>query len=149
MDKKEKQALGKRSRKMGKDFEVRVRRDLEASGWVVNRWSNDIDFDGDKLKPSKPKYFFDAKTGKMKMMGFQDGFPDFVCFKRINGNNKARENLYDVIGVESKISGKLDKLEKEKCSWLLRNEVFSCILFTKRVKVGRRVCVKYFEFGVE
>jgi len=61
MDKKEKQAIGKASRKAGKDFESRVRKDLDANGWIVDRWSNDIDFENDKLKPSKPNIFLIQK----------------------------------------------------------------------------------------
>lgn len=143
MDKKEKQALGRKSRKSGKDFEGYVRRDLEEKGWIVDRWSNDIDFENDKLKPSKPKYFFDKNTKKIRMMGLCDGFPDFVCFKFYRGYNGIR--TYEVIGVESKINGEIDKEERKKCLWLLKNHIFGKISVASKHKEGRKVVVKYEE----
>jgi len=145
MEKLDRKKIGKESRILGKDFEVRVRADLEEKGWIVNRWSNDIDFKKDKLVPSKPKFFFDIKTKKMKMMGMRDGCPDFLAFKFYKGYNGIKS--YEIIGVESKINGILDKLEKDKFKWLIKNNVFSKILFTKRVKEKNRIKIVYTEFG--
>jgi len=146
MDKKEKQAIGRASRKAGKLFESRVRKDLEENGWIVDRWSNDIDFENDKLKPSKPKYFFNPKTKDMKMMGLCDGFPDFLAYKFHKGYNGVR--TYEMIGVESKLNGKLDKEEKRKVKWLLENHIFGKIFVSSKHKEGRRVVVEQEEvFG--
>lgn len=35
---------GKKSRKSGAEFERRVRADLESKGWVVDKWSNQVEF---------------------------------------------------------------------------------------------------------
>ena len=52
--------------------------------------------------------------------------------------------LYDSIGVECKINGKLDKEEKEKCKWLLKNNIFSKILIAS--KGEKRGSIEYKEF---
>ena len=41
----EKSARGKRSRAAGTRFEARVRADLENMGWVVARWTNNVEFE--------------------------------------------------------------------------------------------------------
>jgi hypothetical protein len=38
-------AKGKKSRAKGLDFESTVREDLESKGWVVCKWSNQIEFE--------------------------------------------------------------------------------------------------------
>jgi len=55
----------------------------------------------------------------------------------------------EIIGVEVKINGTLDKEEKEKCRWYLDRKVFSKILIAYKVKEGRRVVVKYKEFNAK
>lgn len=67
------------------------------------------------------------------------GFPDFLAYKPIN-------NSYEIIGVESKINGYLDKEEREKCEWLLSKKIFGRILVASKVKNGRKVEVKYETF---
>ena len=85
-----------------------------------------------KLIPAKRKYnpFF-------KVLGIGTGFPDFICFKK-------EGKLYEVIGVEVKANGWLDKKEKEKCKWLLENKVFSKILIAKKGK--KRGEIEYVDF---
>jgi len=39
---------GKKSRALGKQFELRVRSDLEEKGWIVDRWSNQVIFEEDE-----------------------------------------------------------------------------------------------------
>ena len=35
---------GRRSRALGARFELRVREDLEKSGWIVAKWTNNVEF---------------------------------------------------------------------------------------------------------
>jgi uncharacterized membrane protein YbaN (DUF454 family) len=39
-----------------------------------------------------------------------------------------------------------NKVEKEKCKWLLENKIFSKILISYKEKEGRKIIVKYKEF---
>jgi hypothetical protein len=41
----DKKAMGKKSRKQGKDFEKKVRADMEQQGWIVDRWTNNVEFE--------------------------------------------------------------------------------------------------------
>jgi len=50
------------------------------------------------------------------------------------------------IGVESKMTGELDREEKEKCKWLLDNKIFSQILIAEKTKVKNRVVIVYNDF---
>lgn len=52
----------------------------------------------------------------------------------------------EIIGVEAKSNGYLDKEEREKCRWLLKNKVFSKILIAKKKKEGRKVIPEYIDF---
>ena len=48
---------GKRNRANGATFELRVRKNLEERGWMVDKWSNNIEFGGSKiLKDTKKEY---------------------------------------------------------------------------------------------
>ena len=131
--------MGKKSRAAGNAFEKRVRLDLEKN-WVVDKWTNQVEFpeikpdsklktrkDAEerahrtlaesrgevfgKLVPARPKFIFNPITKTNRMVGNSSGFPDFIAFRK-----KETFKLYITIGVESKMEGKLDKLEKEKCS---------------------------------
>jgi hypothetical protein len=73
------------------------------------------------------------------VMTIGTGFPDFVCFER-------RGDLFKVIGVEVKMNGNLSREEKLKCSWLLREGIFSEILIASKVKEKNRVRVVYTDF---
>ena len=212
----EKSKQGKKNRKSGNDFEKKVREDLEKNSWIVDKWTNNVEFGGSeiikntkkeylgvdyskdygKLVPSKPK--FNPFTHSLMMN--KAGFVDFICFRKkeidleefkrlynnieerkstikrayekkdnklptrhifIESNNKAIEdyyreinrlysisliNCYEVIGVEAKSNGILDKVEKEKCKWLLENNIFSRILIAHKEKEGRKIKVVYEEF---
>ena len=133
-----KKEQGKKSRRQGKAFELKVRADLEDKGWIVDRWSNNVE--NDKIVPAKSKW--NNFTHSM-MMG-SGGFPDFIAFKQ---NNSLICGVYKIIGVEVKIKGTLSKVEKEKLRWLLDNNIFSKILVASKEKEGRKVVVKYKEFG--
>jgi len=129
---------GKRSRAAGGRFELKVRSELEGMGWIVSKWMNTVDYDRDgkigKLVPAKRKYnpFF-------KVLGIGTGFPDFLAFRRVDGGN------YEIIAVEVKINGYLDKIERGMCHWLLDNKVFSRILIAKKSK--ERGKIDYVDFS--
>ena len=127
---------GKRSRAAGIRFEAKVRSEMEKMGWTVSKWMNTVDFDKEKsgkLVSAKRKYnpFF-------KALSIGNGFPDFICLK------KASHGHYEVIGLEVKRNGYLDKIEKGMCHWLLENKIFSRILIAKLGK--KRGEVEYVDF---
>ncbi len=125
------------SRASGGNFELKVRKDLEEKGWIVDKWSNNIDLDSDKVVPCR-RVFKRFGAGK-GVMTIGTGFPDFVCFDR-------RGNLFDVIGVEVKMNGTLSREEKIKCSWLLEKGIFSQILVAEKIKEKNKVRVVYVDF---
>jgi len=126
---------GKRSRATGRRFELKVRKDLEDKGRVVDKWSNNVDLEKGEIVPAKRKY-----NPFQKVMVIGTGFPDFISIKHIH------ERAYSVIGIEVKINGILSKIEKEKCSWYLKNKVFSEIWIAKAIKKGRKIEIKYDDF---
>ena len=75
------------------------------------------------------------------------GFPDFIAFRI--ADTISCHNYCEVIGVESKIDGTLDKEERAKCEWLLKNNIFSRILIAQKTKVGRKVEIEYKEFKIK
>ena len=98
-----------------------------------------------KLIPAKASRFRLSSTG----------FPDFVCYKLHNIKEFESRgvkikglplNFYEVIGVEVKTNGYLDKTEKQKCQWLLDNQIFSNILIASKQKIKNRVKVIYTDF---
>ncbi len=157
LKRKDKILRGSKSRASGGAFELRVRKDLEEKGWVVDKWSNNVaPLDskhqtgradspegeiekGDQVKLGKivpcRRVFKRFGAGK-GVMTIGTGFPDFVAFEK-------RGDLFKVIGVEVKMNGTLSKEEKLKCGWLLEREVFSEILVASKVKVKNRVRVEY------
>ena len=135
--KKSKIKQGKKSKVHGGQFELRVRKDLEKKGWIVDKWSNNVDLIEGKIVPCK-RVFKRFGVGK-GVMTIGTGFPDFVTFEK-------RNDLYKVIGIEVKTNGMLSREEKLKCSWLLENDIFSEILVAKKVKERNRVRVEYVDF---
>lgn len=112
-----------------------------------------------KLIKAKPKFIYNPGLKRRMPMGLSSGFPDFIAFftdrdeihkncqlpfmtfKLLKYNHDFRANI---IGVESKMDGKLDKLEKQKCEWLLVNNIFNKILIaSKGIKRGE---ILYTEF---
>jgi len=126
---------GRTSRAAGARFELKVRADLESQGWVVDKWSNNVDLEEDKISVAKRKFnpFSQAMT-------IGTGFPDFISIRQVHGDS------YSVMGVEVKMNGTLSKVEKEKCAWYLRNKVFSKIWIAKAVREGRKIVVGYDDF---
>ena len=126
---------GKLARAAGARFELKVRADLEKDGWIIDRWTNNIDLEEKKLIKAKRKFNF---FSNMKILGIGTGFPDFIAFRRKDEN-------YEVIGVEVKTNGWLDKTEKEKANFLLEKKIFSRILIAKKPK-GRGK-IEYIDFA--
>lgn len=117
---------GKKSRKSGGDFELKVRKDLEEKKWVVSKWQNNVDLEKKEIIPAKRKF-----NPFAKVMTIGTGFPDFIAFQYL-GNR-----FFSVIGVESKSNGTLSKEEKEKCAFLLNQNVFNDILIAKKGEKGK------------
>lgn len=86
-----------------------------------------------KLIKCKPKFNSFTKS----LMMNTGGFPDFIAFKK-------KGEDYEIIGIEVKINGWLDKTEKEKCTWLLKNNIFSKILIASNSK--ERGKIEYIDF---
>ena len=118
---------GKLNRAAGARFELKVRKDLEASGWITDKWSKNVDLENKELVAAKRKF-----NPFNKVMTIGTGFPEFIAFKAVVGEKKDDFQLYKVIGVESKSNGTLDKTEKEKCDFLLENNIFKEILIAKK-----------------
>ena len=139
-------AMGKKSRACGTRFELKVRHNLEERGWIVDKWSNNVEeYDPEPELHGKPilKHFRLCQAKRKfnpfrKVLGIGTGFPDFIAFK----TNK--RGIIELMAVESKMDGKLDKLEKNKCAWLLDNGVFHHIFIAQ--KSEKRGKVKYVEF---
>lgn len=133
---------GKKSRAKGQRFELKVRSDLEELGWIVSKWMNTVDLEKSSkigklaLIPAKRKY-----NPFLKALSVGTGFPDFVCLKRkLNGD-------YEVIGLEVKTTGYLDKQERDMCILLLEGKIFSRILIAKQGK--ERGKIEYIDFNVK
>jgi len=139
----DKKAQGKKNREKGAAFELKVRKDLEKKGWIVDKWSNNVsdypegninlppeEREDRKLIPAKRKF-----NPFKKVLGIGTGFPDFVILhplkhlKTISG-----ETYYKVFGVEVKSNGYIDPEEREKCKWLLENNIFARVVIAKKGK---------------
>lgn len=130
----------KKSRKSGLDFESRVRLDLEEKGWIVSKWPNQVELIEAKIIPAKQTWKFNPFRKTMMPSAQGTGFPDFIAFQKIS------EKGYNIIGVEVKVNGQLDREEREKCFWLLDNNVFNEIWVARKKKEGNRVLVEYINF---
>lgn len=140
------------------------------SKWMNNvEFHNNEDIHGlpfivGKLVPAKHNF-----CGIGRPMALGTGFPDFITFRwiwkvdlekalgvgmvlestksfPINGLEDYCGDfmMWEVVGVEVKSNGYLDKEEKSKCKWLLDNKVFSRILIAKKGK--KRGEIVYDEF---
>jgi len=117
---------GKKNRAAGKKFEAIVKEDLEADGWVICKWSNQIEFDdkgNGKLCGAKPKW----NPFKRTIMYSNVGFPDYLAFKISSLATK-------IILVECKKNGYLDQTERLKCSWLVKNNIVDQVIVAKKGK---------------
>ena len=123
---------GKKSKAKGGQFELRVRKDLEEKGWIVDKWSNNFDLEEGEVVPAKRKY-----NPYSKAMVIGTGFPDFIAFQLME------DGRYNIIGVEVKTNGRLNRVEKDKCLQYLKNKIFSEIWIAKKVKKKNKVRVEY------
>ena len=124
---------GKISRAAGRIFELKVRSDLEKEGWIVDKWTNNVNLEENKLVKVRNLFL---GPGKPMMLGA--GFPDFIAFER-KGKN------YKIIGVEARSGGYLKPDEKKKCRWYLNNKIFSKIRIAKKGK--KRGEIEYIDFN--
>jgi len=131
-----KSKMGKKSHTEGKAFEPRVFENLIEKGFIANRWHNDI----------KENKIVQAKTSWRKTkfgmfpMNLNPGFPDYMAFGK---------HTRIIIGIECKINNKLDKTEKEKCQWYLKNKIFDKMWVAYKTKEKNRVKVNYREIILE
>ena len=118
---KEKEAQGKSNRNKGKLFEIKSRDFLSEQGLIVARWTNNLVLENGEYKmvASKPLMKFNPFTKVMQIMNTNTGFPDYFAYR------PGKET--EIVGYESKKGKYLDKEEKEKCKWYLKNLVFSRI----------------------
>jgi len=123
---------GRRNRAAGARFELKVRKDLEDKGWIIDKWTNNVDLEEQKLVKAKRKY-----NPFMKVMVIGTGFPDFIGFR-------FEKKKYNVIGIEVKGNGWLEQSEKEKSKFLLKKKIFSKILIAKKGK--KRGEIEYIDF---
>lgn len=123
---------GKKSKAGGGQFELRVRKDLEAKGWIVDKWSNNFDLEEGEVIPAKRKF-----NPFSKVMTIGTGFPDFIAFRRREDGN------YKIMGVEVKMNGMLNRVEKDKCLQYLQKGTFSEILIARKVKEKNRIRIEY------
>ena len=128
----DKSKQGKRNRAAGARFELKVRKDLEDKAWIIDKWTNNVDLEEQKLVKAKRKY-----NPFMKVMVIGTGFPDFIGFR-------IEKKKYNVIGIEVKGNGWLEKSEKEKSRFLLKEKIFSKILIAKKGK--KRGEIEYTDF---
>jgi len=83
---------GKKSRAAGQRFELKVRKDLEEKGWIVDRWSNNVDFDNKFIGLELVEDKDGTDITQMKINGKliaaksfmgrsrTNGFPDFIAY---------------------------------------------------------------------
>ena len=141
MNKKE---MGKKSRRDGMAFERKVRADLEKSGWIVNKWTNNLEwrdnsgFGSQNINQDHTWFMHPAKS--FRGITRSNGFPDFIAFVEISSCDKS----YEIIAVESKMNGVLSKIEKEKCQWYLDNNIFSKIVTASKGKARGEIVYKKF-----
>ncbi len=149
----DKKLQGKKNREKGRRFEAKVRADLESKGWIVDRGTNNVEFHIKKEKCGINQYGekidWEDRIGKLvpaKSNRFNlrtTGFPDYFCFKKLQDMGSTSRG-YQIIGVEVKSNGYLDKEERAKCKWLLDNHIFSKILIASRG--DKRGQIKYKEY---
>ncbi|KKN01272.1 hypothetical protein LCGC14_1129300 [marine sediment metagenome] len=146
----DKVAMGKKARRDGMAFERKVREDLRSEGWIVDKWTNNVEFEikdsiiSEKFNRLIPIRNIQGRLHPAKSfrgITRSNGFPDFIAFREISSCDKS----YQIIVVESKMNGVLSKVEKEKCQWYLDNNIFSKILIASK-GIGRNADIVYKEF---
>jgi len=124
---------GKRSKGAGARFELAVRKHWENQGWILDKWTNNIDLEQQQIIAAKRKF-----NPFRRVMTIGTGFPDFIAIKKID------EGRYDIIGIEVKMNGLLSKEEKQKCKVYLDKGIFSQLLIAK--KADKRGEIEHVDF---
>lgn len=106
---------GKANRAKGARFELKTRKRLEEHGWIVTKWQNNIDLEKGEIIPAKANPF-----NRFNKSG--SGFPDFLAFQKLPHHGHRR---YQLMFVEAKSNGTLNKLEKQKIDFL-KKEGYDC-----------------------
>jgi len=101
--------IGKRNRAKGRRFEQRCDEFLRKQGWLLTKWSNNVDLTTKKIVPAKGNPFH-----------VSTGFPD-----RFGINQDKKSEWYGNISFfEYKVNGYLDKIEVEKVKVLRKDWKF-------------------------
>lgn len=129
----DKKAQGKKNRAAGGAFERRVRADLQAKGWIVDKFSNNINLETDKCIVAKSNRF------NMRSMGF----PDFIAYKKCNYFN------WKIIFVECKMAKYLNKDEKAKSQWYLKNKYCNQFYVASKSKENNKIIITYKEVIID
>ena len=124
---------GKKNRAAGARFELKVRKSLEKEGWILDKWTNNVDLEKGELIKAKRKY-----NPFLKALSIGTGFPDFIVIKR-------KGKLYEIRGIEVKSNGWLDKEEKGKCKILLDKKTFNKIFIARKGKKRGEIVYDDFE----
>jgi hypothetical protein len=133
MDTTKRKKLGKKTRRLGKEFEKEVEKDLERKGWIVVKFNKQVNLEKNILETARGQFnpFF------KRIVGEGSGFPDFLCLGRLPFFSKEEYGggintpAFHIQLVESKIIGKLDKPEKDKIAWIKKNLKIPVILAKK------------------
>ena len=111
------QKQGKTNKRKGGEFEREVRTWLREDGWIVDKFSSNIELSFDFKDDSVIGGEFVTAKAKFnafrRVMGIGTGFPDFLCFRP-----KAEGEDYELMFVECKLNGRLSREEKEKMAWM-------------------------------
>ena len=126
MDKK---TQGKKNREAGARFERKVRKYFENRGWIVDKFTNNIDLEKGCFVPAKSNRFGSRSCG----------FPDFVIWKYAG---RIDVPVFEVVFVECKVNGYLKPVEREKMGWLTEGG-HKCIVASR----GEGFKIKFTELG--
>lgn len=132
-------AMGKKSREAGARFERKVRKELEEKGFIVDKWSNNIDLDSDIMIKAKVRFL------NGRPFGIGVGFPDFVAFMPCNYSKRLMVQNYKVKWVECKTNNILSKTEKLKMNWMLKNHFEVWVAYNENKEIKYRKFVEYKE----
>jgi len=129
MTKEEYKKQGKTNRRHGAEFERKVRKDTLSKGWIVDKWSNNVDLDTQEIVQAKSNMYGSRSCG----------FPDFIMF------HSEFEDNYKLIFVECKINGKLSKKEKLKMNFLIKQGHKCFVAYKDGKEIIYREFVEYKE----
>jgi len=128
---------GKKNRISGQRFEQKVRKHLEEEGYTVMKHHNQINTKTGFL-PAKPTF----RYGRPVSLG--TGFPDFIAFIPKQNVRQGIGTNYKLIFVEAKKRKYLDKEEREKGDWLIKNGYDFWIAYDKN---GEVLMLNYSTYG--